>query len=243
MLCSFGVIIGIWFGKYILLFFKKLFSSYYLRKFQKKKKRKNRENYIIIHGDCINCSIGDNSVVIIEKRSDWHDTIQSEIKKLPLGKYMLNVPEYMKQKEEKAVTIRITQDINSDISSFIENNTSISEEIKVSSLMKVSLLSDNFDIFSLSEEEQIVSAGNYTEWLWRIKPKKFGKLKLYLKITLKIKLPFGIERKDYPIIEREIIVKVSVWYIIKKFIAKYWKWIVTTLIIPLIGWSIKMIIS
>jgi len=44
------------------------------------------------------------------------------------------------------------------------------------------------------------------------------------------------KKKDHPVLDKEIVVKVNPTYSIKKFIISYWKWIVTALILPLIGW-------
>ena len=49
----------------------------------------------------------------------------------------------------------------------------------------------------------------FTEWGWDVTPKKSGNNILHLHVTLRIRLPFGEERKDHPVIDKKVIVKVN----------------------------------
>ncbi len=106
--------------------------------------------------------------------------------------------------------------------------------------MKVHLSGEDFKIMPLNEEEQFIEEKGFTEWAWEVTPQKSGTMKLHLQVTLRIRLPFGEEKKDYPVIDREIYVQINPIYSIKSFAVKYWQWIASTLILPLAVWVWKI---
>ncbi|NVO10043.1 MAG: hypothetical protein HXX16_08800 [Bacteroidales bacterium] len=180
----------------------------------------------------------------LEEKTDWHEILQKELERLSIGQMVFNSPMKMKQGIKERVTLRISRDLNSDITVALKGNgIPYVEKIEIYELMKVCLTGENFYIYPLSEEEQIIGKKGYAEWAWDILPEKFGKLILHLKITLRIRLPYGEELKDHPIIEKEITVKINPIYCVKIFVTKNWKWIITALIVPIIGWSLKMILK
>jgi len=44
------------------------------------------------------------------------------------------------------------------------------------------------------------------------------------------------KKKDYPVFDRRIEVKVNLPYTINKYIKSYWQWIITAVLLPIIGW-------
>lgn len=172
-----------------------------------------------------------------EEKPEWYEVLQAELDRLPVGKVVFNPPDTMKLGVKERIETRISRDVNADLKiSLRGRGIPQIEELKISELMKVRLSGSDFDIIPLNEEEQIIEATEFTEWAWDVTPKKSGKKILHLHITLRIRLPFGEERKDHPVLEREIVVRVNPVYSVKSFIFTYWKWIVTALILPLIGW-------
>ena len=147
----------------------------------------------------------------------------------------------MKLGVKDRIETRISRDINANLSASLKGRgIPESEELKISELMKVRLSGSDFNIVSLNEEEQIIGKTGFTEWAWDVKPWKSGKKILHLHVTLRIRLPFGEERKDYPVLDREIVVKVNPAYSVKIFLISYWKWVITALLLPLIGLAWKL---
>ncbi len=175
-----------------------------------------------------------------EKKPEWYEVLQAELDRLPLGKVVFNPPDTMKLGVKERIETRISKDVNADlISSLRGRGIPQTEVLKISELMKVRLSGDDFGITPLNEELQIIEATGFTEWAWDVTPTKSGQKVLYLHVTLRIRMPFGEETKDHPILERRIVVLVNPIYSMKCFVQEYWKWIVTALILPLLGWALK----
>jgi len=144
-----------------------------------------------------------------------------ELWKFTKGRFVYNVPDYMKQGLTERVEARLSdQDISSD--ELIRDLKGIGvpriEKIDISRIMKVSLLGDGgkFDIHSLSTEEQIVSGRDYSQWSWSVTPLSYGEQTLHFKISATIKLE-GIGEKaiDIPVLDKKVNVTISPTFIIK----------------------------
>jgi len=108
--------------------------------------------------------------------------------------------------------------------------------------MKVRLSGDNFKISALNEEEQIVAKDTYTEWAWDVVPLKSKIQVLHFHVTIRLKIEGSEEKRDYPVIDKEVYVKVNPVYSTKVFAVNNWKWILTALLIPLAGWIVRMVL-
>ena len=62
------------------------------------------------------------------------------------------------------------------------------------------LTTENFQIRSINEKEQIIDKNDYTQWLFYVKANQEGKFPLYLKVTV-IELVYGKERKKEIVLE------------------------------------------
>lgn len=169
------------------------------------------------------------------------DIVENEIKKLTPGRILFNPPTEMKVGVKERVEARIAKTITEDLSKGLKGRGLPQiEEIRVNTLMEVRLSGDNFDIKSLSDMDQIVTREGFTQWDWYVMPLKSGVQSLLLTVTVRIKIPnYDEERKNYPVFERKIKVKVNPPFTIKKFIESYWQWIIGTIIIPVIVWIAK----
>jgi hypothetical protein len=178
--------------------------------------------------------------IYVGKAPQWYEVLRQELDRLPLGKVVFNPPDTMQVGVKERIETRISRDLSADlVTSLKGRGVPEIEELKISELMKVRLSGDDFDIIPQDEEEQIIEQTGFTEWAWDVTPRKSGKKIIHLHVILRIILPFGEEKKDYPVLDREIAVKVNLGYSVKSFIFANWKWIVTALILPLIGWLIK----
>jgi hypothetical protein len=180
------------------------------------------------------------------REPELSEIVENELKKLTIGRILFNVPQEMKVGTKERVEFRIAKNFTENLSTGLRGHGIPQiEEIKVNTLMGVRLNGDNFDIKALSHEEQIVTGDGFTQWDWDVTPLKSGIQRLLLSVTIRIKIPnYGEERKDYPVFERPIKVKVNPIYSLKNLIKSYWQWIVSTIIgSGIIGWIIKRILK
>ncbi len=164
--------------------------------------------------------------------SDLSEIIEDELEKLTPGPILFNPPQEMTVGVKERIELRIAKTITEDLTLGLKGRgVPQIEEIKVGTFMKAHLTGDNFDVKALSHEEQIVAGAGFTQWDWDVMPLKSGIQSLLLTITVRIKIPnYGEERKDYPVFEKQIKVKVNPIYSIINFIKSYWQWIVSTII-------------
>lgn len=168
--------------------------------------------------------------------------VEDELKNLSLGKILFNIPEEMKVGIKERVEVRIARTIAQNLSEGLRGRgVPQTEKIRVGTFMKVRLMGDNFDIRTLSDEEQLVAGEGFTEWAWDVVPLKYGIQLLLLTVTVRIKIPnYCEERKDYPVFERKIRVKVNLIYSTKEFVRKNWQFIAGTIFSSgIIGWIIR----
>jgi hypothetical protein len=166
----------------------------------------------------------------------WREILQEEIEQLQVGQIAFNPPAIMKVGKPDRVEVRITRERNSDFVSTMKGRGHPQiEEIQVYEFMRVDLSGDDFTILSLNELDQLVTSSGFTEWAWTVTPNKRGQKVLHLHVSLKIKLPDSEKAKDHPVIDKEIDVKVNPAYSGKRFVKENWKWLITALVIPLLG--------
>jgi len=181
---------------------------------------------------------------LFDNKQEEHNIFLAELDKMPIGKIIFNPPSLMTVGKEERVEVRISKDINTNLSIAMKGRgIAQTELIKVSSFMKVRLSGNDFTITSLNEPEQVIEAKKYTEWAWDIFPNKSGDKILHLHVTLRIKLPDGEEKKDHPVLDKEVLVKIDPVYSVKLFCLTHWKLILTTITVPLVVFLFKDIVK
>ena len=97
------------------------------------------------------------------------------------------------------------------------------ENIKVYPYMSASLVYDkqDFEVLALSDENQIMDS--ITEWRFKVKPLRAGKKKIVLKVSARIHVENKDEFKTLPIVEREVLVRVSIPQVIITALKNNWK--------------------
>ena len=171
---------------------------------------------------------------------NWSDIVKEELHKLPVGKIVFNPPDRMKVGVRERIETRISKDLSINLISSLKGwGIPLKEDLKISEFMKVRLTGDNFDIIALNEEQQIIGPTEFTEWAWNVTPNRSGRQVLHLHVTLRIRLPFGEEKKDHPVIDRKIVVQVNPIYSTRIFASQNWRWILVTLLIPPIAYLLR----
>ncbi len=162
---------------------------------------------------------------------DWRRRVAEELERLPLGQVLFDAPAVMRVGARDRIRVRIAQDLLPDIRQDLKDRGILQiDKIKVGTFMTVRLSGCDFEITPLSEYEQIVSSDTHTEWAWSVLPLKSGRKILYLHVTVRIKINGEEEKRDHPVMDKEVTVQVNRAYIIKQFLVSHWKWIVATLI-------------
>ena len=158
------------------------------------------------------------------------EKLEKSLRELRKGNIAYNTPEKMKTGQTAHVTVRIGSDkvpAQSLISSLPADQGTRTEvsPTPVSTKMKVRLAGADFNITSLSSEEQVVLGDTPTTWEWDIEAKHSGKLRLHLAAVVEIE---NLSR-DFVAVDRDILVQVDPVNEAEDFVKSNSVWILGTI--------------
>lgn len=165
------------------------------------------------------------------------------------GTIAYSVPEEMQVGKSYVIKLRITKEKGKEVNKTlvlgdreipisdanVESRVTI-ENIRVEKTMTAELISDDgaFKVIPQNTDKQIIEDGEYTEWGWMVTPIKSGKTYLKLIIRIKIEVDGEANYKDIVVFDKDIEVKANASLEVKSWLAEYWQWLMTTIIIPLV---------
>jgi len=159
------------------------------------------------------------------------------------GTITFNVPGEMKQSEERLITAIITTgEIKSDlVESLSKRGQVYAEDILVSSRMRATLSSNDFDVrLAATDNQRAIIDAVPAQWNWYIKPKRSGNLSLQLSVDAVITVDKVETANTVRVLERQIVVTVDPTDAAWSFISGNWQWLVTGLGAPtvtaIVGW-------
>ncbi len=174
-----------------------------------------------------------------EPGRDLSQLIRLELDKMPVGKMLFNPPAEMEQGRAERIELRLTQNLAEDISQGLKGSGQPEiQPLKIGTFMRARLTGDDFEIHGLNEEEQVVSGDSFTQWAWDVTPLNSGKRPLHLDVSIRIKVPgLAEQHKDYPVIDRDVNISVNPGFLITGFVRDNWQWLVTAILIPVLGFG------
>jgi hypothetical protein len=165
------------------------------------------------------------------------DEIDRRFKELNPGEVVFTAPETMRVADTYEVSLRIAAK-NQDagiLEGLPEGATSTAEQEHITPVMEARLSGGaGVDVQALGKDEQSVAGGGFAEWRWNVTPKRSGSQRLTATIIAHLTYPNGRDiPKTLRTLTRKVEVSANVGDSIKTFLASYWQWLTTTLIIPI----------
>ena len=192
---------------------------------------------------------GDNNTKIVYaflsdmmlNRTQTHNAIQEELKKLREGRVLFNPSRYMKVGKEEVIETRISKSLSVELYQGLKGRgEKIVEVLSVGDVMKANLKGSGFRIESLSSEAQVIPDDEFAHWTWLVTPVKSGLRTLTLLISVQLKIRgLSDTSRDMPVFERDVEVLINPVYTARRFLASHWKWIAGTIAIPPIVWIVS----
>lgn len=151
---------------------------------------------------------------------------------------------YFKLIVSQIMSLGKTYDVVAQISNLKEVletkfDKNVVESITIGRVMKLKLIGNSFDIIEVNEPKQFIIDNKINEWRWNVKPQKIGNHKLHLKISVEIHFDkLGNQIKDFTVHEKEINVKIRIWYIFSQFFINNWKWFLGAILGSGIIWKL-----
>jgi hypothetical protein len=158
---------------------------------------------------------------------------------LPVATVAFNTPTKLRRGETATIKLLLSPGTISvdDLEKRVdEAGEKSGARVKYSSLMEAKLASEDFDVTPLTREQQLVAAGQDTEWLWQITPKHTGVLHLFL--TLNAILDVAGQSNAYKVetFNRTLTIKVSLMSHVRDAFKANWQWLWTAVLVPVGLW-------
>lgn len=136
--------------------------------------------------------------------------------------------------------INLGRDLDELSSQLTAAGSQIKNKINVSKIVIAKLDAADFEITNITPTEQAISDTDSTEWLWNLRPKRAGNLQVNLSITAVVFV--GEKSTAYHIktYDQVVNIEVTIPQLLTSWLAKYWQWIISTMVLPLIVWAWKM---
>lgn len=117
----------------------------------------------------------------------------------------------------------------------------VTGNVLASSKLMAHVSSADFDIVEITPETQILDDSLTTEWDWELVPKSTGKKQIHLEITALVSTEDGLFSHHIKSYDTDITVEVTKKQLIKSFVKNYWQWMISSLLLPLVGiwWKLR----
>lgn len=157
---------------------------------------------------------------------DVVDTVSTALQNTNIreGRIAWNPPEQMQMNEPEIITALISDDLQRDLATELQNlgtdpNTqSIVDTITVSSYIKVLLSGSNFEIETQTPVNQALPKHSSAEWRWRVTPQQEGSQVLYLSVYARIKREDGTQEEVWlKTYRREITIEVGQFVVLEEW--------------------------
>lgn len=166
------------------------------------------------------------------KSTQQEDTVTNQLYSAAMA---FSAPDRANVKED--ITIQLLVDPSKEVkeleNSLTEPGVRRGAEIKISKVIIATLSAPDFAIEKITPEEQAIAQSAPTEWLWTLIPKSVGSNEVKLTITAIVKVDGKEYKYHIKTYEKTIVIVVKPQQVIYDWLAKYWQWLFTTLLLPL----------
>ncbi len=167
--------------------------------------------------------------------------VDSALAELPKGSATVTAPSEVLQYQGFDVSLRLAREELTELIDDTKLNANPREtvqgitNVRMSPRMSAELVGEDFSIEDKGLKEQMVTLKEDTVWIWRVYSGMPGsrvlKVRLHTLMTINGKeTPRTIE-----VAEAKVVIKVNP----TEWALRHWKWIVSALILPIIGWGLK----
>jgi hypothetical protein len=162
-----------------------------------------------------------------------NESVQTTEVKKEFGQIVYKIPDTMIVLKSYEIVIRISKGQKVNIEENL-NGRITKKEIRVESRMEVKLKDpeSKFEISEINKERQLIEEDEFTEWRFVVIPKKTGKCKLNLVVSIII----GEDTKEI-VYEDIITVRSNPTVQVKSWWEENWKLMLELILIPLFIWG------
>lgn len=181
------------------------------------------------------------------------EIVKNDCEKLVDGQLLFEPSKAMRQGKPYPVFARLSRNPKVDLSEGLKGSTFVIVTERVSCKVSMSLDSEEPSAFVVDKQpagrrdDQVLEQDSFSQWDWRVTPRKHGMLHLLLYVTPMLYVDgIGEQLKEFKQPPRIITVSPDYWYEFTAFVGEHWAIIsvlLTGVLIPLLLWSRKGIME
>lgn len=127
-----------------------------------------------------------------------------------------------------------------DLKASVKNSEIVTaSRIEVSKVVVARVIAPDFKVVAITPEEQPISHFETTKWEWELVPLKTGKHQIHVTVNAEVQVEGVRKVRSIETFRETVEIEITAWQVIKFWIANYWQWSFTTLILPLGLWLYK----
>ncbi len=146
-----------------------------------------------------------------------------------------NVDETLKAQ----LLMSIKEEVNTLANQLTVTGPKTTATINVSKVVRANLVAPDFKVTNVTPEEQVIAENNNTEWEWLLKPTSPGKHEVTLTVTAIITVDGKEKPHHLKKFEKVLTIEVTKQQVLEDWWSENWKWVISTLIIPFLGFLFK----
>lgn len=158
-------------------------------------------------------------------------------KKLFSANLAFSVPEKANIVDDLKAQLIIDTRKNSELirKQITQPNVITIEPVQVSRLVKATVSAPDFEVTNVTDSEQLILDDAATEWQWILVPKRPGKHSINIVVTAII--TYEGKEKPYHLktFDKTVTIEITPKQFILGWFESNWKWIISSLLIPLVG--------
>lgn len=112
----------------------------------------------------------------------------------------------------------------------------IQTQISVGRIIIATLTANDFDVKLVGTERQPLVADRNLQWQWQLKPKSAGTFPITLVVISEFDVAGGREKITLESYRKTVEITITHYQIAKLWFVENWKWLSTTVVIPVIVW-------
>jgi hypothetical protein len=157
------------------------------------------------------------------------EQLEAAVSHLRVGGLAYSFPETMKTGQQDDVIASIGSDkvasaaLQAHVAAAEPGQAVNLEQTPITTKMKMTLTSADFDITPQSSEEQMVVGTTPTTWRWTVAPKHSGELHLHLAAIIELENL----QQDFTTVDRDVAVQVDPLNAAETFIENNWQWLLS----------------
>lgn len=165
---------------------------------------------------------------------DWMSALRS-------ANIVLTIPEVANINEHVRVELllHLEKSIAELANSATEHGAQYGNSIRVSRITEVKLTAPAFDVNTITPSRQVLKDADINTWKWTLRPKSSGKHTVDITVLAVVEAEGVRVESTLVTFARQVQIEVTPQQMFSQWFAKYWQWLGSTIVIPLLLWWYK----